>query len=41
MLLVGDTVVRSCDADTGACASTPVRIDGTGPIRVSGNDNEA
>lgn len=41
LLLVHDTEVRSCDADTGECVSTPVTIDGSGPIRVSGNDNES
>lgn len=41
LLLVGDTEVRACDATTGECESTPVTIDGTGPIRVSGNDNES
>ncbi len=41
LLLVHDTEVRSCDADTGECVATPVRLDGTGPVRVSGNDNES
>lgn len=41
LLLVHDTEVRSCDADTGACDSTPVELTGTGPVRVSGNDNES
>jgi len=41
LLLVHDTKVDSCDADTGECVSTPVTLDGTGPVRISGNDNEA
>ncbi|RJS45052.1 hypothetical protein [Nocardioides cavernaquae] len=41
LLLVTGTEVTSCDADTGECRTTPVKIDGTGPIRVSGNDNES
>lgn len=41
LLLVHNTTVDSCDADTGECLSTPVRLDGTGPLRVSGNDNES
>lgn len=41
LLLVRETEVRSCDADTGECTSTPVELTGSGPIRVSGNDNES
>ena len=41
LLLVRDTAVQSCDADTGACTTTPVELSGSGPIRVSGNDNES
>jgi hypothetical protein len=41
LLLVDDTEVRSCDASTGACESTDVRLEGDGPVRVSGNDNES
>jgi len=41
LLLVSGTEVRACDSDTGACRTTPVKIDGTGSFRISGNDNES
>ena len=41
LLEVDNHRVETCDVDSGRCASTPVRLDGTGPIRVSGNDNES
>ena len=41
LLVVDGTSVKSCDPDTMDCTSTPVTLDGTGPIRVSGNDNES
>lgn len=41
LLVVDGASVKSCDPDTMACTSTPVTLDGTGPIRVSGNNNES
>lgn len=41
LLLVGTTNVQSCEASTGACTTTPVSLEGTGPVRISGNDNES
>ncbi|HSX67620.1 hypothetical protein [Nocardioides sp.] len=41
LLLVQESEVRSCDADTGECVATPVTLEGAGPVRVSGNDNES
>lgn len=41
LLMVDGRTVKSCDADTMACTATPVTLDGSGPLRVSGNDNES
>jgi len=41
MLEVGDGTVLSCDVGTHRCSSTPVHLNGSGPIRISGNDNES
>ena len=41
LLRVDGTSVQSCDPDTMACTTTKVTLDGTGPIRVSGNSNES
>lgn len=41
LLVVDGTTVKSCDPDTLACQTTPVRLSPGAPIRVSGNDNES
>lgn len=41
LLVVDGTTVKSCDPDTLACQTTPVRLSPDAPIRVSGNDNES
>jgi len=41
LLMVDGHTVKSCDPDTMKCDATPVELDGSGPIRVSGNDNES
>ncbi len=41
MLEVSNQVVQSCEVSTDECVATKVRLDGSGPIRISGNDNES
>lgn len=41
LLVVDGRTVRSCDPDTMQCVETKVTLDGSGPIRVSGNNNES
>ena len=41
LLEVSNSVVDSCDVATHQCTATKVRLDGSGPIRISGNDNES
>lgn len=41
LLIVDGRTVRSCDPDTMQCVETKVTLDGSGPIRVSGNNDES
>lgn len=41
LLIVDGRTVKSCDPDTLACQTTPVRLSSDAPIRLSGNDNES